>query len=522
MKYEKIKNTVGYNLFKNVFSVYIIIAIIITIFHMYSEYSNAKSNIFNEMKNTEQVLKKQLISSIWNMNYELLEDIIDGILTSDHIIGISVKINDGKTIGNFGIVDENNKIEKNISFKNKNKVFYEKDLFYIAFDLEDNTYDKTEFLGTITFFSSEDVIYNKVKSNFFLILINSLIKTLALWLIFLYFANKQLTIPLLEMIKTTSSIDSSKLNEINFEHNKHNQNELDILKKTFNKMLKKLHFSHIENIQLNQSLEEKVKQRTQELEFSLNSLNKTQEKLVETEKMASLGSLVSGIAHEINTPVGVGVTGISHILYQTQELEDKYNSEQMSKKDFENYLIQTKELATIIDSNLERTANIIKNFKQVALDQTSEQKRFFRVKDYIKGVLLSIDNIIKKKEINIEVICSDNLEINSYPGFFSQIITNLVINSVRHAFEKKGNINILIKVEDNIMKISYKDDGKGISTQNLSKIFEPFFKATTKRGSAGLGLSIIYNIVTSNLKGEINCISKENEGTSFDITFPIS
>ena len=277
-------------------------------------------------------------------------------------------------------------------------------------------------------------------------------------------------------------------------------------------------------------LEHEVEIRTQELvesndelEHLITNLKNTQKKLIESEKMASLGSLVAGVAHEINTPVGIGLTGSSHFLYITEEIEEKYKMEDMSQEDFDEYLKRSKELATSINFNLDRAVNVVNSFKQVVVDQTTELKRVFNVLEYIRGILMSIDNTTKNKNINIEVNCKKDVNIKSYPGLFAQIITNLVINSVRHGFKNKesGNIVIDVKVEDNSLKLLYKDDGNGIPKKNLIKIYEPFFTTNRKDGGTGLGLNIIYNIITVNLKGNIDCKSEEGDGSFFTIVFPL-
>lgn len=280
---------------------------------------------------------------------------------------------------------------------------------------------------------------------------------------------------------------------------------------------------------LNIHLEEKVQIRTQELEesnneleYTVTNLKDTQKMLVESEKMASLGGLVAGVAHEINTPVGIGLTGITHFLDITEKIKYEYEHQNIDEEEFKEYLRTSEELALLINTNLVKTAELIKSFKQVAVDQTSEEKREFNIKEYIESTLLSINNIVKKANVTIKVQCEENLKIDSYPGDFSQIITNLVINSIRHAYtqKEKGNISIEVLKDNDILKLIYKDDGNGIPQQNLEKIFEPFFTTNREEGGTGLGLNIIYNIITSKLNGKILCNSKENQGVEFIITFP--
>jgi len=289
--------------------------------------------------------------------------------------------------------------------------------------------------------------------------------------------------------------------------------------------------------ELNKKLEEKVKQRTiqiettnkelevsnKELSQTINNLKETQDKLITSEKMASLGGLVAGVAHEINTPVGIGVTGISHFLEVSKQIKAHYEKDEMTQEEFEEFLETTNTLAKSININLQRTAKLIKSFKQISVDQTNEEKRYFFVLEYIQEILLSISNITKKTNIQINVDCNENIKIDSYPGALSQIITNLIVNSTIHAYKpkSKGKIDITFEVKENKAYLTYKDDGKGIKKEHLEKIFDPFFTTNRGKGGTGLGLNIIYNIVVSTLNGSINCKSKEDEGTQFDIVFPI-
>ena len=262
-----------------------------------------------------------------------------------------------------------------------------------------------------------------------------------------------------------------------------------------------------------------LEHRTSELEKTIKNLKKTQKRLVEAEKMASLGELVAGVAHEINTPIGIGLTGITHLLDLTQDIRKTYEDDNMSVEEFENYLNTSEKVSKMINSNLSRTAALVNSFKQVSVDQVTEEKRIFNLKDYIDEILMSISNVTKKTKLDISVVCDKDIVISSFPGSFSQIITNLIINSIRHGFNEaeEGNISIQIEKNDNILTLIYKDDGHGIPKKNISKIFDPFFTTSRGKGGTGLGLNIIYNIVTSKLKGTLICNSVENKGVEFII-----
>jgi len=273
-------------------------------------------------------------------------------------------------------------------------------------------------------------------------------------------------------------------------------------------------------------LESRVQQRTHELSNSnsdlnqtLSSLKKTQQQLVESEKMASLGGLVAGVAHEINTPIGIGVTASTHFSSLNKSLHEKLDSNTLKKSDLETYIKETEEAGEIILNNLTRAANLIKSFKQIAVDQTHENHRIINIRQYIDECLLSLKPALKKTDIQVEVICDKDIHINCNPGHFSQIITNLLMNSIKHAYEaqQKGLIKLEIQQQDNHALFHYSDDGKGISEQELSKIFDPFFTTARKSGGTGLGLSTVYNIIVQNMKGSIRCESQLGLGIHFYI-----
>ena len=284
------------------------------------------------------------------------------------------------------------------------------------------------------------------------------------------------------------------------------------------------------DISQTKKLQKQIKQRTtdlensnEELEETIENLKQTQDQLIASEKMAALGALVAGVAHEINTPVGIGLTGISHLEDITRTITNQYKSSTMTQEDFEEYLKSSKDLSVLIYKNLEKAASLVRSFKQVSVDQSSEEKREFNLKEYLYEILQSIHSVTKRTKIKIKISCDDGIQINSYAGFYSQIITNLIMNSLVHGFKDKeeGNIFINIENKNNELKIIYKDTGIGIKEENINKIFDPFFTTNRDNGGSGLGLNIIYNIITSRLNGSIKCYSEENNGVEFIIILNI-
>lgn len=272
-----------------------------------------------------------------------------------------------------------------------------------------------------------------------------------------------------------------------------------------------------------EELENKVEERTSQLQETLKTLRDTQEHLIQSEKMSALGSLVAGIAHEINTPLGIGVTITSNMQEKTKNILSLYNEQKLKKSDLDKFLKTIDESIIILISNLNKAADLISSFKQTAVDQSSEVKREFNIKEYLEEIIMSMRPFIKKYKIDLEIIGEDNIIIDSYPGALSQIVTNLTMNSLNHAysFDEDGVIKINFKQEKERLLIEYIDDGKGMSKEVVERIFDPFFTTNRSNGGTGLGLYIVYNLVTQRFGGKIECISKKDEGTTFKINLPI-
>jgi signal transduction histidine kinase len=282
---------------------------------------------------------------------------------------------------------------------------------------------------------------------------------------------------------------------------------------------------------MNEELEQRVANRTAQLnevnlalKQSLATVKKTQDRMVQTEKMASLGSLVAGVAHEINTPVGIGVTASSLLEEKTQQINKLHASGKMKRSDLEKYLKAANDASASILSNLNRAADLIRSFKEVAVDQSNEARRSFRVKDYINNVLLSLRPQLKKTAHNVQIECPENLKINSYPGAFSQIITNLVMNSLLHGFTgiDRGEIQIKFSRTDADYRLMYSDNGVGMDENTRRNIFDPFFTTKRASGGTGLGMYIVFNLVTQTLNGKINCESEPEKGTFIAIKIPLN
>jgi signal transduction histidine kinase len=252
-------------------------------------------------------------------------------------------------------------------------------------------------------------------------------------------------------------------------------------------------------------------------------LQETQSQLIESEKMASLGGMVAGVAHEINTPVGMALTAVTHLEEETKKLKKMYDTQDMSEEDFENYLEDSLKLNQSIYINLDKAASLVRSFKQVAVDQTSNHDRKFNFEEYTQEILQSLHSQLKKLQIKIELAIDKDLEIHSNPGAFSQILSNFIMNSITHGLSSahEGLIRIeAIRDEENFI-LKYSDNGKGMDKKTQEKIFDPFFTTNRENGGSGLGMNIIFNLVTQKLHGKIELETGVNQGVLFTIRAPL-
>lgn len=274
----------------------------------------------------------------------------------------------------------------------------------------------------------------------------------------------------------------------------------------------------LRNMQIN------LQQQNELLEKTLQELKSTQAQLIEAEKMAALGYLVAGVAHEINTPVGNGIMAASTLANDTKSFDAAFERGELKKSSLKEYLRKARRGSELILSNLHRAGELVRSFKQVAVDQTSLDKRVFAVKEYIERTILSLEPQVKQTEHSLVVRGDETLMMDSYPGALSQVATNLAMNSIAHAYPsgRRGHLQFEVSRQSERAIIEYSDDGCGIAAENLGKIFDPFFTTARSKGGSGLGLHIVYNLIAQKLQGKIRCESQVGVGTKFILDLPIS
>jgi len=282
---------------------------------------------------------------------------------------------------------------------------------------------------------------------------------------------------------------------------------------------------------LNETLETRISERTSELASrntdlakTLHELNQTRDELIESEKLAALGSMVAGIAHELNTPIGNGLTVATTLVARTHDF-NKELAAGLKRSKLDAFVADTQLATDILVRSLGKAATLVASFKQVAVDQASSQRRTFGLRECLSEIILTLGPSLKGTGCKVVLgEIAPTLELDSYPGPLGQVITNLIQNSVLHGYDKRasGEIRVLVTTEGkDQVKIEVVDDGVGISSVNLSRIFEPFFTTRLGKGGSGLGLSIVRNIVMGTLGGKISVNSSLGQGTVFSVTVPL-
>lgn len=276
---------------------------------------------------------------------------------------------------------------------------------------------------------------------------------------------------------------------------------------------------------LNATLEQQVRKRTEELQGALERLQRSQDELIRSEKMAALGGMMAGLAHELNTPIGNAVAVASTLGEMAGNFDRQVRAgEGLKKSSLLGFCDAAVNGSAVLLRNLDRAHELLRNFKQLAVDQTGERRRVFDLAATISEVMSSMAPAFKHRPVDIVVDIPAGIELDSYPGALGQILINLINNTLLHAFDGRahGRVEIAAQREgEGWVVLSVADDGVGIAPENLARIFEPFFTTKLGQGGSGLGLSIIYNIVTGLLGGELSCTSVPGEGARFLVRIPL-
>lgn len=504
-----------------------VVTLFITAFQLYSDFLVATESIKVSQQYIFTSYKNALEESLWVLNIELIESQINGIISIPDISYVRIE----DTAGEYwqqGVLKDRHVLEQKMSLEYS----------YIN--------QKAILLGHLIIQSDLWGVYNALIDKALVILLSNGLKTFIVAGFIIYLVKALVTEPLNQMSDYFKAFQFQQENPpMVIQRKAANDDEIDFMVTMVNRMCNELSESYSSvleskhqlaqaleekqvllerEIEFKQGLELKVKERTQELEDTLNELRETQATMIENEKMASLGALVAGVAHEINTPLGISITSSSFASNEINQLLKDYEDGKLSSSTFVEAMQNVHQSMEILSANLERAALLVASFKQVAVDQTNETVSQFNIKEHIEKLILSLSHELRVRNVDIDFDCDDSLNVTSYASAYIQIFTNLITNSLNHGFdnwEHEKRIVIDISKQQEGMLIDYRDTGRGVDESVKDKIFDPFI--TTKQGSGGTGLgaNIIYNTVCQRLKGKIQYIDEEKPGAHFVITLPL-
>ncbi|HEY0922049.1 sensor histidine kinase [Rheinheimera pacifica] len=566
-------------LLTKVLSVYFILTFVVTLGQIVAEYFNTKNHINGELETLQQTFSGSLTRAIWELNTQQALIIADGLLAIPAIEGIIVRDDSGAVITQLGrYIDIQERFSTQLVREGVRLTEQQSGIFGYTFPLIFEFSGRATQVGDVTLFSSRAVVIDRIKVGIYFLIGNAMLKTTFLIILFLLAFRRQLTVPLTELTQQIEDLELDQLDGAKVEIQHGDTSELSVMADAFNRLIgrvqdykhqlettqKQLMLSNEKLDQQNLMLEQEVARKTSglsqammdlqqqkqelevkqqslreeierrrhtedalrgkqtELEKIVDDLKQAQDRLVQSEKMAALGGLVAGITHEVNTPVGIGVTATSFLAEKIHALEQAYHDKTLSPKALEHFIEEAKQGSELLQSNLIRASELIASFKQIAVDQTSEAIRTINLAEYLHEVIRSLQPNFKKTHHHIEVNCPDNIMLNCPAGAISQIFTNLLMNSLIHGFEDMDNglIRITVLDEDDNVDIKYSDDGKGLAPEQLEKLFHPFFTTKRDQGGSGLGTHITYNLVRQTLGGSIQVSSEPGKGLHYHICFP--
>lgn len=561
-------------LLTRVLSVYFFLTFLVTAGQVFTEYLSTKSHIESELQTLKNTFSSSLTQAIWEVNIPQAESIALGLMELPIVTGVQIRDEHGEYIANLGAtIQQRRALMTNGQLKD-----HKSGIFSYSFPLVFEFSNRTSNLGDVTLYSSFDIIFGRIEIGVFFLLGNALVKTAFLVFLFMTAFRKMLSEPLLAITQQMETFNLDHPSESKITLTLEDENELRLLQNSYNRIIDDLMLSQRElkntrgelekvnrklddqNLLLEREVAKKtaslsqimldleqqkdelianqrelrqenenrqyiesiLREKNQALATSMANLQIAQDQLLESERMASLGGLVAGIAHDVNTPIGVGVTAASFLDDRIKTIKQAYTDKTLSKKMMNAFISETEQTTQLLLTNLNRASELIASFKQVAVDQTSEAERVFNLSQYLNEILLSLAPSYKKQQPTINVSCPETLEIRTAPGIIAQVITNMIMNSLLHGFEnmQHGTITINISVENNIVCLTYQDDGCGLDPEALASLFDAFYTTKRGKGGSGLGTHIMYNLVTQALGGTIKAQSELGKGLRYDVSFP--
>jgi len=525
---QLIHSPMGFKLTLSIVIFSSLITLLTTGFQLIRDYKGDVDRIDSQFSNIEKVNLDVLAASIWVIDERLINIQLHGLIQLPDISYISINDDSGQE-WTAGKLSPTNTIEK-------------------AFELSYSAGTDRIPVGTLLLQADLKAVYNKLLDRAIIILLSNAIKTSIVSGFILFLVWYMVTRHLNRISQYCQKIDlDSPFVPLTFEQNTNKNKNDEFVQVSFaiNTMQEQLRasFSDIKRSKqelvdaltdrerllaietsYKEDLSKQVKEQTRELEQSLLVLKRAQEVLVEQEKMAALGGLVSGVAHEINTPIGICLTATSSQLHHIDELIKVIHSEDATLEEIDTILEEYQMNCELIVNNITRASTLIQKFKTVAAQQSQEEKLSFNLKQDFIDNHESVKSLFPDIKVDMQLELEDTLVINTNHNLLKQIVTNVLSNAYSHAFKhvEKPVIHIQAFLDDGQLNIFIRDNGSGISEDDSTRIFEPFYTTSRNQGGVGLGLSGAFNAATL-LKGSIKLIQESDlDGTCFHIDFPIA
>ncbi len=485
-----------------------------TIIQLYSDFNDDISSLKQRFSNIETSYLQSLSTSLWDFNEPLVNQQIQGIVNLPDINYAEITTGFGKA---YTYGKESDDVEESARYS----ILY-----------GDNE------IGVLTVHADYSDIYKKLKQRAWVIIISEFVRTFIVALCIMFIVHWLVTRHIYTITRYSQNLASDNLDKPLILPNRSiaNEDELDMLAAAINDMrmtlkndIVKLEEAENALINLNGELEVKVYDRTEklgdsnrQLQQSLDDLTLAKDSLVQSEKMASLGQLVAGVAHEVNTPLGICVTSITALKEKLIDLTEAIEGENLTKSKLTKTLSLFGEYQLIIERSLNKAVELIRGFKSVAVEQHTDPELNINLAQHVNDVVNTVKTLFKRKKYVINLSVDKNLSLVTYPSAWNQIITNFLMNSHIHGFEdiEEGEINISFTEQEGELILDYSDNGKGIHLDLQKKIFDPFVTTKRGQGGSGLGLNIVFNLVNSKLNGSIKHIPSE-QGCAFQVRVPI-
>ena len=485
-----------------------------TFVQLYSFFQDDLTLLEQRFDNIEKSYIPSIASSLWDFNKPLVAQQIQGIVD----------------LPDIGFVIVENDFDYSQQFGNAEIIAKKYVEFPITFE--------SKHVGKLQVYADYEDIYKRLWQHAGFILTTEFIKIFIIAFFIILIVDKLIIRHLFQIIHYAQELASHNLDEkLTLTNRPKKEDELDYLANAINSMRIKLKDEIIkledaENalLALNGELEVKVHDRTskleesnQQLQASFDNLTLAQDQLVQSEKMASLGQLVAGVAHEVNTPLGICVTSITALKEKVEELQKAINTQELTKSFLTDTLTLLLEYEQIIERSLNKSVELIRSFKSVAVEQHTDPEVNINLHQHVYDVVNTVKTLFKQKKYHINIDVDKDLTLITYPSAWNQILTNFLMNSHIHGFEDRceGEISITFTKTNGYLTLVYTDNGKGIADEFKKRIFDPFVTTKRGQGGSGLGLNIVFNLVSAKLEGTIKSLDTE-QGVCFKVKVPIA